>query len=175
MRKLTEHLAQYAGYHRDRRNLWTHFVGIPMIVLAIAILLARIELLALPVDADSFRGLISVTATAVLTLALSAFYIRLDGRYGIVMTAWLIGCCLVGEHLARQALPIWLGWGLGLFVVGWVFQFVGHAFEGRKPAFVDDLSGLAIGPLFVLAELGFMLGLRREVEAEITQRAGPLR
>ena len=175
MRNLTDHLAQYAGYHRDRRNLWTHFIGIPMIVLAIAILLGRVELLSLPVDSPSFRGLISLTATAALTVALSVFYLRLDARYGIVMTLWLIGCCLLGEHLARQSMPTWLSWGVGLFVVGWVFQFIGHAFEGRKPAFVDDLSGLAIGPLFVVAELGFMLGLRRQVEQEIVRQAGPLR
>ena len=48
-------------------------------------------------------------------------------------------------------------------MVGWVIQFVGHVFEGRKPAFVDDIMGLIIGPLFVVAEVGFALGLRREV------------
>jgi uncharacterized membrane protein YGL010W len=175
MRSLTDHLAQYAGYHRDKRNLWTHVIGIPMIVLAVAILLARVELYALPIESPSFRGLISLSATAVLTLVLAAYYLRLDWRYGMVMLAWLIGCCLAGEHLARQDLVTWLTWGGGLFVLGWVFQFVGHAFEGRKPAFVDDLSGLVIGPLFVLAEIGFMLGLRRSIEAEIVRQAGPLR
>ena len=37
-------MAQYASYHRDRRNIATHFVGIPLIVFAIGILLARAEL-----------------------------------------------------------------------------------------------------------------------------------
>lgn len=32
MRTLTDHLRQYAAYHRDRRNIVTHFAGIPMIV-----------------------------------------------------------------------------------------------------------------------------------------------
>ena len=35
--------------------------------------------------------------------------------------------------------------------------------------------GLIIGPLFVAAELGFALGLRKEVQAEVEQRSGPVR
>jgi uncharacterized membrane protein YGL010W len=44
-------------------------------------------------------------------------------------------------------------------VVGWVIQFVGHYYEGRKPAFVDDITGLIIGPLFVVAEAAFLMGM----------------
>ncbi|MCS6945240.1 MAG: DUF962 domain-containing protein, partial [Sutterellaceae bacterium] len=54
-------------------------------------------------------------------------------------------------------------------------QFVGHYFEGRKPAFLDDLLGLLIGPLFVVAEAGFALGIGRALKAEIEARAGPTR
>ena len=39
--RLTQQLAKYAAYHRDRRNIATHFIGIPMIVLAVAVLLSR--------------------------------------------------------------------------------------------------------------------------------------
>jgi len=40
---------------------------------------------------------------------------------------------------------------------------------------VDDLIGLIIGPLFVVAEVVFALGLRRELHAAIESRAGPVR
>ena len=70
---------------------------------------------------------------------------------------------------------LWLGAGLGLFLVGWVVQFIGHGFEGRKPAFLDDLVGLLIGPLFIVAEGGFLLGLRPELRAEIERGVGPTR
>jgi uncharacterized membrane protein YGL010W len=40
MSPLLDQLSRYAAYHRDRRNVLTHFVGIPMIVLGVAILLA---------------------------------------------------------------------------------------------------------------------------------------
>ena len=52
---------------------------------------------------------------------------------------------------------------------------VGHHFEGKKPAFVDDIMGLAIGPLFVLAELSFELGLREALKEEIERRSGPVK
>jgi len=65
----------------------------------------------------------------------------------------------------------WLGASIGIFVVGWVFQFVGHYFEKKKPAFVDDLIGLAIGPLFVLAEFVFLLGFRKPLHQRILKEA----
>src|SRR4051812_33386438 len=38
-------------------------------------------------------------------------------------------------------------WGvpLGLFVVGWAFQFAGHAFEGKPPEFLKDWRFLFVG------------------------------
>jgi uncharacterized membrane protein YGL010W len=41
MRNATDLLAQYAEYHRDRRNIVSHFVGVPMIVFGVGVLLAR--------------------------------------------------------------------------------------------------------------------------------------
>lgn len=164
MKTLVDHLAQYAAYHRDRRNIATHFVGIPLIVLAVAVLLSRPGLSTLGL----WWSPASLTAIAAV-----GFYLRLDLRLGLVMTA-LLGLCLwAGALLAEQSTAVWLGWGLGLFVLGWIIQFVGHYYEGRKPAFVDDLMGLAVGPLFVVAELGFLLGWRDEVRAAVEQRAGP--
>jgi len=91
------------------------------------------------------------------------------------MSAVLLLCVWLGARLASATTALWLGVGLGLFVLGWIIQFVGHYFEGRKPAFVDDLTGLIIGPLFVAAELGFMLGLREPLRLAIEARVGPVR
>ena len=49
-----------------------------------------------------------------------------------------------------------------------LIPFVGHYWEGRKPAFFDDVVGLLVGP--VLTEMGFVLGLRREVQAQMQAR-----
>ena len=88
-----------------------------------------------------------------------------------LLSAMLVG----GQWVALQTTAVWLATGVGLFAVGWVIQFVGHYYEGRKPAFVDDLVGLIVGPLFVVAEWAFALGLRKEVQAAIEQRSGPVR
>ena len=166
MKTLHDQLSAYAAYHRDSRNIATHFVGIPMIVLGITVLLAR----------AAWGGLGVPVNLAVVCAALScAYYLRLDLRYGVVMTVLLAASVAVSLEIAALPLAAWLPAGLGLFVVGWVFQFVGHVFEGRKPAFVDDLMGLIIGPLFVLAEAGFLLGWRKDVEAAIAEASGPVR
>jgi uncharacterized membrane protein YGL010W len=80
-----------------------------------------------------------------------------------------------GAWAAAQSTPLWLALGVGGFAVGWAFQFVGHFWEGRKPAFVDDLMGLIIGPLFVVVELLFMAGALRELQQRIEAHVGPVR
>lgn len=166
MKTLTDHLAQYAAYHRDPRNLLTHFIGIPLIVLAVAVLLSR--------PGIDVAGL-WLSPAALVSLAAALFYLRLDLRYGLLMSVVLLLCVWLGARVASATTALWLGVGLGFFVLGWIIQFVGHYFEGRKPAFVDDLTGLIIGPLFVAAELGFMLGLREPLRLAIEARVGPVR
>jgi uncharacterized membrane protein YGL010W len=166
MKSIADHLSQYATYHRDRRNIATHFVGIPMIVVGIEALLAR----------PSFALLGATLSPAVfVSLAACGFYLALDRRLGAAMTAVLGASLAAGVALASLSFGAWLSSALGLFLVGWAIQFVGHGFEGRKPAFVDDLVGLLVGPLFIVTEAGFALGLRVELQDEIERRAGPTR
>lgn len=49
-------------------------------------------------------------------------------------------------------------WFLGLFIFGWVLQFIGHAFEGKKPAFFSNPIYLLVGPLWWLLKI---LGLKK--------------
>jgi len=115
-----------------------------------------------------------VSPALLVALVTGWFYLRLDQQFGLLM-ALLLGLCLwAGQVLAVQSTMVWLSAGLGLFVVGWVIQFVGHHYEGRKPAFVDDVMGLIIGPLFVVAELAFLLGMRPELKHAIEEKAGPV-
>jgi uncharacterized membrane protein YGL010W len=153
VRNLTEQLTEYAGYHRDRRNIATHFVGIPMIVVAIGTLLGGLH----------FYAVVVGLAAALI------FYFRLDLRFGLAML--FVG--LASLWAANALSAHWLASGIGLFVGGWVIQFIGHWFEGKKPAFVDDLIGLLVGPLFLVAEVAFALGLRAELRRDIEAKTGP--
>jgi len=53
-----------------------------------------------------------------------------------------------------------LSLAIGVFVVAWIAQFVGHKLEGRKPSFLTDITYLLIGPAWVLAKLYRKLGWR---------------
>jgi uncharacterized membrane protein YGL010W len=166
MKSLVDHLSQYAAYHRDPRNIASHFIGIPLIVVAVAVLLSRPEW---PV-----AGL-WVSPAVLLALASAWFYLRLELRFGVLMTVLLGLSVWLGHVLAQQSTLVWLGSGIGMFVVGWAIQFIGHHYEGRKPAFVDDVSGLIVGPLFVVVELAFMVGLRHDLKAQIEARTDGVR
>ena len=165
MKSLVDHLSQYAAYHRDPRNIATHFIGIPLIFVAVAVLLSRPGW---PV------GALLVSPALLVAVASAWFYLRLELRLGVLMTVLLGLSVWLGQVLAAQSTALWLASGLGMFVVGWVIQFVGHYYEGRKPAFVDDLTGLIVGPLFVVVEAGFLLGLRGELKRAIEERSGPV-
>ena len=166
MKTLIDQLAQYGAYHRDPRTITTHFIGVPMITLAVVMLLSY-PLFTL--------GTMPVSLALLLSIAACVFYFRLDTRYGIAMAVELAVFLVIGQWAVAMSMAMWLGAGIGIFVVGWVIQFIGHYYEGKKPAFVDDLVGLLIGPLFVLAEIGFAMKLRLEVQAAINARVGPVR
>lgn len=166
MKSLVDHLSQYATYHRDPRNIASHFIGIPLIVVAVAVLLSRPQWA---------LGGLWISPAVVVALASAWFYLRLEMKLGVLMTVLMGLSVWAGHVLAQQSTMVWLSSGLTMFVVGWVIQFVGHHYEGRKPAFVDDISGLVVGPLFVVAELAFLLGMRQELKQEIELRAGVVR
>ncbi|WCM23440.1 DUF962 domain-containing protein [Paraburkholderia bryophila] len=169
MRTLTQQLTQYAAYHRDRRNIATHFIGIPMIVLALAVLLSRP---AFAVGALPFMA----SPAWLLFGAATVYYLVLDVPLAVMMAVVSVACVAFGQWIAAQSTLIWIATGVGLFVVGWVFQFIGHvAYEHRKPAFVDDVIGLLIGPLFVLAEALFGFGWRPTLREAIEAQVGPTR
>ncbi len=128
----TELFAEYGSYHADRRNRVCHAFGIPLIVLGI---MGLAHLVALgPVD------LAVVAAIAVLV-----YYAAIDLR-GALLSAVVFAIL--------YAIAMRLPWevSLGAFILGWVFQLVGHRFEGTKPKFLENLVYLLIGPLYIFEE-----------------------
>jgi len=58
---------------------------------------------------------------------------------------------IFGIPLIIISLPLFFWnwrWALALFVLGWVFQFVGHVFEGKPPAFFSNPAYLITGVLW---------------------------
>ncbi len=65
---------------------------------------------------------------------------QLTHKFGIPMIALsilLIPACLFVTEMWRIS--------LGLFVLGWILQFIGHYFEGKPPEFMKDYRFLFVG------------------------------
>jgi uncharacterized membrane protein YGL010W len=63
-------------------------------------------------------------------------------------------CHTLGIPTILLSLPIFVAsfffhglwvYAASLFVVGWIFQFIGHAFEGKAPEFFHDWRFLFVG------------------------------
>ncbi|HYW54185.1 MAG TPA: Mpo1-like protein [Dongiaceae bacterium] len=134
-------LAEYGTYHRDRRNLICHEIGIPLIVLGIVALLRLVHV---------WVPFLSTTLAGALLLALILYYAAAflrDNTAAVVIAT--IGLAVIYVVSAYVTWP----YALGAFVVGWIFQFIGHAYEGKSPAFLTNLLHLLVGPLWVASHL----------------------
>jgi uncharacterized membrane protein YGL010W len=127
-------LAEYATYHRDKRNRLCHEIGIPLIVLGIVVALRLVHFG--PVD----LAMVAIVAT-------SFYYAKLVG--GAAVNA------IVG-FVVLYAIATFLTWpfAIAAFVLGWILQFVGHYFEGKNPAFLTNLLHLLVGPLWISLLIG---------------------
>ena len=47
-----------------------------------------------------------------------------------------------------------------VFVVAWIGQFIGHAIEGKKPSFFEDVKFLLVGPAWLLHFVYRRAGIR---------------
>src|SRR5687768_828004 len=140
MKRVDDLLSDYGAHHRTRGNLVCHSFGVTLIVFGILSMLAEVRI-----------G--PVTAGEVLITVVVLYYATLDlPLAGAMLAAFAV------LDLAARAVGDWRV-GLAAFVIGWVFQAVGHAvYEKNRPAFFKNLQHLLVGPLFLVNEL---LGVRR--------------
>jgi uncharacterized membrane protein YGL010W len=47
---------------------------------------------------------------------------------------------------------VWIA-ALGLFIIGWILQFIGHYFEGKPPEFFRDYRFLFVGTRWWLKKM----------------------
>ncbi|MFI4998246.1 MAG: DUF962 domain-containing protein [Reyranellales bacterium] len=148
-------LASYASVHRDWRNKATHFVGIPVIVFSLLLILTLWE----------FRlgGRDTSMAAVVATLAVLG-WMALDLGVGVIMAVLMLPTWYAAEALAGALGPssTWTAFAV-LFVGGWVLQFAGHHYEGKRPALIDNMFQAFIGPMFLVAETLVVTGHRPDL------------
>ncbi|HEY3494388.1 MAG TPA: Mpo1-like protein [Polyangiaceae bacterium] len=129
-------LREYTGYHRALGNEACHFIGIPSIIVGAATLLGAVRLVTL--------GSFTLSLAEIVAAAILVFYVVSARVLGAITGLILFALVALG-----RALPFW--WGFGLFVLGWIVQFVGHAvWEKRSPAFLRNLVHLLVGPAWLV-------------------------
>lgn len=164
MKAVEEQLAQYKCVHLNKKNIQTHFVGIPLIVWAITLLLS-LNSFQLNMFGESFTY-----TPAMIFLGFSLiYYFKLHFKLALGMLFYIAINLYLANLVVQLDYALWLA--ISTFVIGWIIQFIGHIYEKAKPAFFDDIMGLIIGPLFLMAEVYFSLGLERKLHKRITPMA----
>lgn len=155
-------MAVYAAYHRNPINRLTHFAGVPLIMFSLLVPLSWIDF--------SLAGA-HVTAAMILVALVMAYYFLLDILLAAAMMVFS-GLLLAAAHWVAVAYPPMTGWSVfgACFIGGWILQLVGHVFEGRRPALMDNLWQIFVAPIFLMAEVFFALGLRSEVRQRVRER-----
>lgn len=160
MKTIEQQLSQYKSVHFNKKNVQTHMIGVPLIIWSITLMLS---LVAFPIELLGTS--IVITPARIFVLTALIYYFSLHTKLAIGMLVYIVP----NLYLAERAAVIDNAYLLAIciFVIGWAIQFVGHYYEKAKPAFVDDISQLLIGPLFLMAELYFKLGWEKELENSI--------
>lgn len=164
MNTLAERMGGYAAYHRDPRNKFTHLFGVPLAFYSPLIALGWLRA---PLGGSGLE----ISPAMVVLVAVMIWYIKLDWIFGIVMSLISIPVMYLCDLASQLAFLTSLAWFIGTTVVAWAIQLTGHAFEGRKPALADNLVQSLMGPIFVLAEVFFALGLRKELHMQVERLA----
>ncbi|MBB5017969.1 putative membrane protein YGL010W [Chitinivorax tropicus] len=156
---LQDWLARYGESHQHPINILIHKICVPTIVFTVFGLFWM-----LPVP-DAIRSSISMggvgygnLATVVFLLGLG-FYLRLSRPMAVGMALMCIANLALLGWLQLAGVDI-LQLSIVIFVLAWIGQFIGHAIEGKKPSFLQDLQFLLIAPAWTLAPLYRALHIR---------------
>jgi uncharacterized membrane protein YGL010W len=132
-------LERYGEFHRNPANKAIHWVCVPLIVWSVLAALWTVSPLAV------------YAAIGVMTV----FYLRLSLPLALGMLGLMALMVWPLTLLGSRTLIV----SIAVFVAAWIGQFIGHILEGRKPAFLEDVRSLLIGPAWLLADLYRRLGI----------------
>ncbi len=160
MRKIDQLLEEYGESHQTKFNRIVHYFCVPAIFFSLIGLLASIP------RGNSLTEIIpssllpySHIGCIVIILGL-LYYLRLSITLFIGMLLFsalvLFG---INQIQILNIAPLWVIM-LGIFVIAWIVQFVGHNHEGKKPSFLKDIQFLMIGPAWTMSHLFEAVGIK---------------
>lgn len=169
-------LAFYGVYHREPWNQVIHFVGVPLIIWTMLVMIAHLPLpflgqYAIKIPFAEKHESMHLTWATLLATGYMIFYLAIDTFGGILYAPVLYGMYVTAANLVardQQAAhkkqddaSSWVGTGrllkyaLWLHALAWYIQIhPGHAvIEGAKPAIMDSFGGaLTSAPMFAFYE-----------------------
>lgn len=163
MRTITQWLDEYGDSHRHPVNKRLHWLCVPSIVIAVIGLLWSLPVPAAFQAVGPWLNWATIAAVASL-----AYYFVLSPPLALGSALVFVAMFAIVLGLARLPWPLWQTC-TAIFVVAWIGQFIGHAFEGKQPSFFKDLQFLLIGPAWLLAFAYRRFGIRyapRQATAE---------
>ena len=147
MDRLTNYLNEYSESHQNKMNIVIHKICVPVIMFsAIGILKA------MPVP-EEWPLWLDLSYFAILGVLI--FYATLKNvKVFLAMVLFILLQVIILELLR----PHFFILCFFLFIVAWIFQFIGHKIEGKKPSFFKDLLFLLIGPIWVVKSIADQMG-----------------
>lgn len=143
MKEVDQLFAKYSESHQNKINKFIHWFAVPSIVFSLLGLLWSIPFPTLPY----FDGYIN-WASFMIAFALYYYYqLSPSLSYAMVIVTFAFAYIIV--LLEKAGISVWQ-FSLILFIIAWIFQFIGHKIEGKKPSFLDDIKFLLIGPLWLM-------------------------
>lgn len=145
-RKIELLLREYAESHQNHTNKLIHWVCVPAIFFSIFGLIRTIPVPDAMADLSPYLN----WTTIILVLVL-VYYMILSFSLFLGFILWTSVVLVGNEWLFIQLGVKGLLWfSIGLFVLAWIGQFIGHGIEGKKPSFFKDLQFLLIGPAWLM-------------------------
>lgn len=146
MTTLQAYLTEYGESHTHPVNKSIHWVAVPVILFCVIGLLWII-----PVPA-AWREMPWLNFATIAMLVALVYYFRLSTAYALGM---LVVFTLMAGGISLMESAKWPIFTVlcTAFIVAWIFQFIGHQIEGKRPSFFRDIQFLLIGPLWLLHKL----------------------
>jgi uncharacterized membrane protein YGL010W len=156
MRDMQSWLDSYSNDHQNPTNRVFHWICVPLIVwTAIALLWA------IPVPASFLRP--GSWAVLVIVMAFYWYWKHSHRLAAALLLAFAIMAAITNVLYDRLGAASLCYLAIGVFVLAWIGQFIGHKYEGRKPSFLTDLAYLLIGPAWLMAKLLRRMGFKQVI------------
>ncbi len=138
MRRIESLINEYGESHQNKTNILIHGIAVPSIYF---VTFALVWSVPFPQLIES----VHITWAHIAAVPVLFYYFKLSNPIGVAMSLLTVLVFIGISILVSLNISVWK-FSLVLFIIMWIFQFVGHHIEGKKPSFLKDIQFLLVGP-----------------------------